>query len=100
MTIMPNYTTVNGEVLGGARRRMAATRISITYETGISQMRRTVLVLVASGTFSACSVGPDYVPALTPIPEKFKELHGRALKGFKLATPRESVDAEILVADL
>ena len=52
------------------------------------------MVLVASGTFSACSVGPDYVPALTPIPEKFKELHGRALKGFKLATPRESVDAE------
>lgn len=38
-------------------------------------------------------VGPDYVkpPVLTP--EKFKELKGNLVKGWKLAAPRESVDA-------
>lgn len=42
---------------------------------------------------SACSVGPEYVPASAPVPEKFKELNGRALKGYKVATPQECVDA-------
>ncbi len=56
-------------------------------------MTRRVLLLVAAGALSACSVGPDYVPALASVPEKFKELHGRALRGFKIATPQESVDA-------
>ena len=42
---------------------------------------------------SACEVGPDYVPALAPVPQNFKELRGKALKGFKVAAPRESVDA-------
>ena len=38
-------------------------------------------------------VGPDYVkpPVLTP--EKFKELKGNLVKGWKLATPRDCVDA-------
>ena len=37
-------------------------------------------------------VGPDYVkpPVLTP--EKFKELKGHLVKGWKLATPRDCVD--------
>ena len=47
-----------------------------------------------AGATAACSVGPDYVPALAPIPEKFKELKGKELKGWKVAAPRESVDAD------
>ena len=41
---------------------------------------------------SGCMVGPDYVkpPVLTP--EKFKELKGNLVKGWKLATPRDCVD--------
>ncbi len=41
---------------------------------------------------SACTVGPDYTPAAAPNPEKFKELKGKLLKGWKVATPSESVD--------
>jgi NodT family efflux transporter outer membrane factor (OMF) lipoprotein len=42
---------------------------------------------------SGCMVGPDYVkpPVLTP--ERFKELKGNLVKGWKLATPRDCVDA-------
>ena len=58
-----------------------------------SGMTRRVLLFAAALALSACEVGPDYVPALAPIPQNFKELRGRALKGFKLAAPRESVDA-------
>jgi len=54
---------------------------------------RGVLLFAAAAALSACEVGPDYVPALAPIPQNFKELRGRALKGFKVAAPRESVDA-------
>ena len=50
-------------------------------------------LLFAAVALSACEVGPDYVPALAPVPENFKELRGRALKGFKVAAPRDSVDA-------
>ncbi len=42
---------------------------------------------------AGCMVGPDYVPPLVPAPEKFKELKGNLLKGWKLAAPRDSVDA-------
>jgi NodT family efflux transporter outer membrane factor (OMF) lipoprotein len=42
---------------------------------------------------AGCMVGPDYVPPPAATPEKFKELKGAALKGWKLATPRDSVDA-------
>ena len=54
---------------------------------------RGVLLFAAAAALSACEVGPDYVPALAAIPQNFKELRGRALKGFKVAAPRESVDA-------
>jgi NodT family efflux transporter outer membrane factor (OMF) lipoprotein len=49
----------------------------------------TALALALSG----CMVGPDYVkpPVLTP--ERFKELKGNLVKGWKLATPRDCVDA-------
>ena len=56
-------------------------------------MTRGVLLFAAAVALSACEVGPDYVPALAPVPQNFKELRGRALEGFKVATPRESVDA-------
>ncbi len=56
-------------------------------------MTRGVLLFAAAVALSACEVGPDYVPALAPVPQNFKELRGRALAGFKVATPRESVDA-------
>ena len=52
-----------------------------------------MLLCAAAVALSACEVGPDYVPALAPVPQNFKELRGRALAGFKVATPRESVDA-------
>jgi NodT family efflux transporter outer membrane factor (OMF) lipoprotein len=38
-------------------------------------------------------VGPDYVPPPVLAPEKFKELKGNLVKGWKLAAPRDSVDA-------
>ncbi|MGC1860398.1 MAG: transporter, partial [Methylocystis sp.] len=56
-------------------------------------MTRGALLFAAAVALSACEVGPDYVPALAPIPQNFKELRGRALNGFKVAAPRESVDA-------
>ncbi len=55
------------------------------------------LRLLGQATFfasmTACTVGPDYVPASAPVPEKFKELKGKTLKGWKLATPYDCVDA-------
>ena len=56
-------------------------------------MTRGALLFAAAVALSACEVGPDYVPALAPGTQNFKELRGRALAGFKVATPRESVDA-------
>ena len=38
-------------------------------------------------------VGPDYVPPPAVTPEKFKELKGNLVKGWKLAAPRDCVDA-------
>jgi NodT family efflux transporter outer membrane factor (OMF) lipoprotein len=49
--------------------------------------------LMAGLVLSGCMVGPDYVapPVLTP--EKFKELKGNLVKGWKLAAPLDCVDA-------
>ncbi|MGA9601216.1 MAG: efflux transporter outer membrane subunit [Methylocystis sp.] len=49
--------------------------------------------LASALALSGCMVGPDYVkpPVLTP--EKFKELKGNLVKGWKLATPQDCVDA-------
>ncbi|ARN83528.1 transporter [Methylocystis bryophila] len=38
-------------------------------------------------------VGPDYVPPPVLAPEKFKELKGNLVQGWKLAAPQDSVDA-------
>ena len=58
-----------------------------THRSG-ERMKR--LRLLGQATFfasiTACTVGPDYVPASAPVPEKFKELKGKTLKGWKLAT--------------
>jgi NodT family efflux transporter outer membrane factor (OMF) lipoprotein len=56
-------------------------------------IERRLSVFATLVTLSACSVGPDYVPASAPVPEKFKEAKGRALKGYKIATPQDCVDA-------
>ncbi|HMK90480.1 MAG TPA: efflux transporter outer membrane subunit [Methylocystis sp.] len=50
-------------------------------------------VLAATFALAGCLVGPDYVPPPVQTPEKFKELKGTALKGWKLAAPRDRVDA-------
>jgi NodT family efflux transporter outer membrane factor (OMF) lipoprotein len=49
--------------------------------------------LVAGLALCGCMVGPDYVPPPVVTPEKFKELKGNLVKGWKLATPRDRVDA-------
>jgi NodT family efflux transporter outer membrane factor (OMF) lipoprotein len=49
--------------------------------------------LVAGLALAGCMVGPDYVPLPVLAPEKFKELKGNLVKGWKLAAPRDSVDA-------
>ena len=50
-------------------------------------------VLVAGLALNGCLVGPDYVPPPAVTPENFKELKGNLVKGWKLATPRDRVDA-------
>ena len=50
-------------------------------------------VLVAGLALNGCLVGPDYVPPPAVTPESFKELKGNLVKGWKLATPRDRVDA-------
>ena len=50
-------------------------------------------LLVAGLALTGCMVGPDYVPPPVPAPEKFKELKGNLVKGWKLAAPRDRVDA-------
>src|SRR5208337_4909832 len=49
--------------------------------------------LLAGLALSGCMVGPDYVPPPAVTPEKFKELKGNLVKGWKLATPQDCVDA-------
>ncbi len=46
-----------------------------------------------AAVLGGCSVGPDYTPPSSPIPDNYKELKGKALKGWKLATPHDSVDS-------
>jgi NodT family efflux transporter outer membrane factor (OMF) lipoprotein len=55
-------------------------------------MTRARFSLLTAIALSACTVGPDYVPATAPTPEDFKELRGKAFKGWKVAAPRDSVD--------
>jgi len=52
-----------------------------------------VAPLLAALALSGCMVGPDYVPAPVLTPEKFKELKGKLVKGWKLAAPLDCVDA-------
>jgi NodT family efflux transporter outer membrane factor (OMF) lipoprotein len=54
--------------------------------------RRALLFALAAGVAS-CTVGPDYVPASAPLPDNFKELKGKTLKGWKLAAPYDCVDS-------
>src|SRR5208283_5263673 len=49
--------------------------------------------LLAGLALSGCMVGPDYVPPPVVTPEKFKELKSYLVKGWKLAAPRDCVDA-------
>jgi len=57
-------------------------------------MRRVRFAPVVAGlALAGCMVGPDYVPPPVLAPEKFKELKGNLVKGWKLAAPRDSVDA-------
>ncbi|MGA8171571.1 MAG: efflux transporter outer membrane subunit [Methylocystis sp.] len=58
----------------------------------MTQVRLSLFVPVIAVTLSSCTVGPDYNVVSAPVPEKFKELKGKLLKGWKLAAPRESVD--------
>ena len=48
---------------------------------------------VTALALAGCMVGPDYVQPPVLAPEKFKELKGNLIKGWKFATPRNSVDA-------
>ena len=57
-------------------------------------MTRARFASFASGlALAGCMVGPDYVPPPVLAPETFKELKGNLVKGWKLAAPRDSVDA-------
>ena len=57
-------------------------------------MTRARFASFASGlALAGCMVGPDYVPPPVLAPETFKELKGNLVKGWKLATPRDRVDA-------
>jgi len=49
--------------------------------------------LAAALTLTGCMVGLDYVPPPVLAPETFKELKGNLVKGWKLAAPRDRVDA-------
>jgi NodT family efflux transporter outer membrane factor (OMF) lipoprotein len=51
-----------------------------------SRARRQSAVLVAALSVGACTVGPDYHPDAAPTPTHFKEL-----KGWKVATPSDSL---------
>ncbi len=58
------------------------------------RMKRARFAPLAAGlALCGCMVGPDYVPPPVVTPEKFKELKGNLVKGWKLATPRDRVDA-------
>ena len=60
----------------------------------VRRMRLARFAFFAAGlALAGCMVGPDYVPPPVPAPEKFKELKGNLVKGWKLAAPRDSVDA-------
>jgi len=50
-----------------------------------------VLLFAAAAALSALRGWPDMFRRSAAIPQNFKELRGRALKGFKVAAPRESV---------
>src|SRR5271165_1077572 len=60
-------------------------------EAGLRRTR--VAPLLAGLALSGCMVGPDYVPPPVVTPEEFKELKANLVKGWKLAAPRDSVDA-------
>ena len=57
-------------------------------------MKRARFAPLAAGlALAGCMVGPDYVPPPVLAPESFKELKGNLVKGWKLAAPRDRVDA-------
>jgi NodT family efflux transporter outer membrane factor (OMF) lipoprotein len=43
-------------------------------------------------SLTACAVGPDYSRPAAPVSTGFKELKGKALKGWKVATPSDGPD--------
>ena len=58
------------------------------------RMKRARFAPLAAGlALAGCMVGPDYIPPPVLAPENFKELKGNLVKGWKLAAPRDRVDA-------
>ena len=58
------------------------------------RMNRARFASFASGlALAGCMVGPDYVPPPVLAREKFKELKGNLVNGWKLAAPRDRVHA-------
>ncbi len=58
------------------------------------RMKRARFAPLAAGlALAGCMVGPDYIPPPVLAPERFKELKGNLVKGWKLAAPRDRVDA-------
>jgi hypothetical protein len=51
-------------------------------------MIRTRLILLLSVLCASCTVGPDYVRPVAPVPLTYKE----APKGWKIATPQDCID--------